>query len=59
MIGNPAASRAVGNALAKNPIAYVIPCHRVIRDVGVINNYRWGNSRKKAIIGWEAAKIGE
>jgi AraC family transcriptional regulator, regulatory protein of adaptative response / methylated-DNA-[protein]-cysteine methyltransferase len=56
MIGKPAASRAVGNALAKNPIAYIIPCHRVIRDIGVINNYRWGNSRKKAIIGWEAAK---
>lgn len=59
MIGKPTSSRAVGNAIARNPIAYVIPCHRVIRAVGVINNYRWGNARKKIIIGWEATKINE
>lgn len=56
-IGNPNASRAVGSALAKNPIAYLIPCHRVIRKVGGIGEYRWGSSRKKAIIGWEAAQL--
>jgi AraC family transcriptional regulator of adaptative response/methylated-DNA-[protein]-cysteine methyltransferase len=55
-IGNPAASRAVGNAVANNPIAYVIPCHRVIRKIGVIGDYRWGSARKKAIFAWEAAK---
>lgn len=59
MIGAPTAARAVGNAIAKNPIAYIIPCHRVIRDIGVINNYKWGNSRKKAMLGWEAAKTDE
>lgn len=59
MIGKPTSSRAVGNAIARNPIAYVIPCHRVIREIGVINNYRWGNARKKIMIGWEATKINE
>jgi len=56
MIGKPGASRAVGNALSQNPIAYVIPCHRVIRKIGVIGDYRWGSARKKAILAWEAAK---
>lgn len=59
MIGKPTSARAVGNAVAINPIAYVLPCHRVIREIGVINNYRWGNTRKKLIIGWEATKINE
>jgi AraC family transcriptional regulator, regulatory protein of adaptative response / methylated-DNA-[protein]-cysteine methyltransferase len=53
--GNPRASRAAGSAIGQNPIAYLIPCHRVIRSTGVIGNYRWGSSRKKAMIGWEAA----
>lgn len=57
IIGKPTSARAVGNAIARNPIAYVIPCHRVIREIGSINNYRWGNARKKIIIGWEACKI--
>lgn len=57
MIGRPSASRTVGNAVGKNPIAFVIPCHRVIRQIGIINNYRWGDTRKKIILGWEAAKI--
>lgn len=56
IIGKPTASRAVGSAIGKNPIAYVIPCHRVIRDVGIINNYKWGSTRKKVIIGWESAQ---
>ena len=56
IIGNPSASRAVGTALANNPIAYLIPCHRVIKKVGSIGEYRWGSTRKQAIIGWEAAQ---
>jgi AraC family transcriptional regulator of adaptative response/methylated-DNA-[protein]-cysteine methyltransferase len=56
-IGNPSASRAVGRALAVNPVAYLIPCHRVIRKVGTPGDYRWGDIRKKALIAWEAAHI--
>ena len=55
-IAAPTASRAVANAIAKNPIAYLIPCHRVIRNTGFIGGYRWGGERKQAIIAWEAAK---
>lgn len=54
-IGNPKAVRAVAGAVARNPISFVIPCHRVIRKMGVINDYRWGTARKKALLGWEAA----
>jgi len=56
-ISSPAAFRAVGNAVAKNPIAYFIPCHRVITKTGNAHNYRWGSARKKAILGWEAVRI--
>jgi AraC family transcriptional regulator of adaptative response/methylated-DNA-[protein]-cysteine methyltransferase len=56
MIGSPKASRAVGSAAGSNPIAYLIPCHRVIQQAGKLGNYRWGSSRKKAILGWEAAR---
>jgi AraC family transcriptional regulator of adaptative response/methylated-DNA-[protein]-cysteine methyltransferase len=55
-INNPNASRAVGTAIGDNPIAYLIPCHRVIRSTGIIGEYRWGTTRKTAMIGWEAAK---
>ncbi len=55
-IQTPNASRAVGTAIAGNPVAYLIPCHRVIRSTGVIGEYHWGSARKTAIIGWEAAK---
>jgi AraC family transcriptional regulator of adaptative response/methylated-DNA-[protein]-cysteine methyltransferase len=55
-IGNPGAVRAVGTAVGDNPVAYLIPCHRVIRKEGVLGEYRWGSLRKKALIGWEAAK---
>lgn len=48
-----AAARAVGGAVAANPLAYLIPCHRVIRETGVVGNYRWGRTRKQAIIAWE------
>jgi len=58
-IGQPKASRAVGNAVAKNPISYIIPCHRVIQSAGVTGNYRWGPARKKAMLGWEFAHSSE
>ena len=54
-IGKPKASRAVGTAIGKNPIAFLIPCHRVIQGSGDIGGYMWGPTRKSAIIGWEAA----
>lgn len=53
--GRPGASRAVGTALGRNPIAVLIPCHRVIRKLGEFGNYRYGVARKKALLGWEAA----
>jgi AraC family transcriptional regulator of adaptative response/methylated-DNA-[protein]-cysteine methyltransferase len=56
-IGVPRASRAVGSAVGRNPVAYLIPCHRVIRSLGVIGDYRWGRERKQAIIGWETARL--
>ena len=52
----PSAARAVGNAVGQNPIAFIIPCHRVIRKMGVIGNYLWGTARKKAMLAWEAAR---
>jgi len=54
-LGNPKASRAVGSAVARNPVACLIPCHRVIKSTGVFGKYRWGSTRKMAIIGREAA----
>jgi AraC family transcriptional regulator of adaptative response/methylated-DNA-[protein]-cysteine methyltransferase len=56
-IAHPKSVRAVANAVAANPVAYLIPCHRVIAKSGQIHQYRWGAVRKKAILGWEAAKI--
>jgi len=56
LIGKPGAARAVGNAIAQNPIGYLIPCHRVIRKAGVIGDYRWGQARKRAMLAWEAAR---
>ena len=58
-IGQDKASRAVGSAVASNPVAVLIPCHRVIRSTGCLGNYHWGPERKAAIIGWEAAKAAE
>lgn len=54
--GSPGASRAVGTAVGSNPVSFLVPCHRVIRSSGVIGQYRWGQARKMAMIGWEAAK---
>lgn len=53
---NPKASRAVGTAIGDNPVAFLIPCHRVIQSSGALGGYHWGMDRKSAIIGWEAAK---
>jgi len=56
-ITRPNTERAVGNAIAKNPVGYLIPCHRVIRKTGQVHHYRWGSERKKAILGWEASHL--
>ncbi|MFV0419447.1 MAG: bifunctional helix-turn-helix domain-containing protein/methylated-DNA--[protein]-cysteine S-methyltransferase [Dysgonomonas sp.] len=53
-LDNPKASRAVGSAVGDNPIAFLIPCHRVIRSTGIIGQYHWNSNRKAAIIGWES-----
>ncbi|NMN35449.1 methylated-DNA--[protein]-cysteine S-methyltransferase [Pedobacter sp. SG918] len=53
---NPNASRAVGTAIGDNPVAFLIPCHRVIQSSGALGGYHWGVNRKTAMIGWEAAK---
>jgi AraC family transcriptional regulator of adaptative response/methylated-DNA-[protein]-cysteine methyltransferase len=52
-LGRPTAARAVGTAVARNSIAYLIPCHRVIRETGVVGDYQWGNVRKRAMLAWE------
>jgi AraC family transcriptional regulator of adaptative response/methylated-DNA-[protein]-cysteine methyltransferase len=54
-VNQPSAARAVGTAVGQNALAYLIPCHRVIRETGVVGNYRWGQVRKKAILAWENA----
>ena len=56
-IGMPSASRAVSNAVAQNPIPVIIPCHRVIRKAGEFGGYHYGTARKKALLGWEAARV--
>ena len=53
-IGRPTASRAVGAAVGKNPISFVVPCHRVLGRSGALTGYHWGLTRKQAILGWEA-----
>jgi AraC family transcriptional regulator of adaptative response/methylated-DNA-[protein]-cysteine methyltransferase len=57
-IDKPSAVRAVANAVAHNPVAYLIPCHRVIRKTGAIGGYRWGSARKMVLLAWEAGKEG-
>jgi AraC family transcriptional regulator of adaptative response/methylated-DNA-[protein]-cysteine methyltransferase len=56
-IGNPQASRAVGTAIGSNPVAFLIPCHRVIQASGNLGGYMWGPTRKTAMIAWEAAQV--
>ncbi|MDH3311082.1 MAG: methylated-DNA--[protein]-cysteine S-methyltransferase [Gammaproteobacteria bacterium] len=55
----PRAVRAVANAVAHNPVAWLIPCHRVIHKSGALGGYRWGVTRKKVLLAWEAAKTGD
>ncbi|HNR06144.1 MAG TPA: methylated-DNA--[protein]-cysteine S-methyltransferase [Saprospiraceae bacterium] len=55
-VKSPGASRAVGSAIGSNPVAFLIPCHRVIQSTGLIGQYHWGPTRKTAMIGWEAAR---
>jgi AraC family transcriptional regulator, regulatory protein of adaptative response / methylated-DNA-[protein]-cysteine methyltransferase len=56
-IGHPTAARAVGAAVGRNPLAYLIPCHRVIRETGVFGGYHWGSTRKKALLAFEQAGL--
>ncbi|GAB4342602.1 MAG: methylated-DNA--[protein]-cysteine S-methyltransferase [Desulfobulbaceae bacterium] len=57
LAGRPDAVRAVAGAVARNPVAWLIPCHRVIAATGQVHNYRWGAARKKAMLGWEAGRV--
>jgi AraC family transcriptional regulator of adaptative response/methylated-DNA-[protein]-cysteine methyltransferase len=56
-IGKPSASRAVGAAVGKNPISFVVPCHRVVGSSGALTGYHWGVPRKRAILGWESGVV--
>ncbi|MDB5540157.1 MAG: methylated-DNA--[protein]-cysteine S-methyltransferase, partial [Devosia sp.] len=57
-IGRPTAARAVGAAVGKNPISFVVPCHRVVGTSGALTGYHWGLPRKRAILGWESGVVG-
>jgi AraC family transcriptional regulator of adaptative response/methylated-DNA-[protein]-cysteine methyltransferase len=57
-LGDPKASRAVGAAVGRNPVACIIPCHRVVHSDGAVGNYMWGAERKRAILAWEAGRYG-
>lgn len=55
-LGQPSAARAVGSAVAANPVGFLIPCHRVIQQSGRLGGYHRGETRKQAILAWEAAR---
>lgn len=57
-LGKPNAARAVGAAVGRNPISFVVPCHRVLGKSGALTGYHWGLTRKRAILGWEAGQVG-
>ena len=57
-IRKPAAARAVGAAVGKNPVSFVVPCHRVVGKSGELTGYHWGITRKRAMLGWEAGQVG-
>jgi AraC family transcriptional regulator of adaptative response/methylated-DNA-[protein]-cysteine methyltransferase len=57
-INSPKASRAVGAAVGKNPISFVVPCHRALGKSGALTGYHWGITRKQAMLGWEAGQLG-
>ena len=56
-LGRPTAARAVGTAVGKNPVSFVVPCHRVMGKSGDITGYHWGLTRKRAMLGWEAGRV--
>ena len=56
-LGQPTASRAVGSAVGRNPISFVVPCHRVLRGDGSLGGYHWGLTRKRALIGWKTGRL--
>ena len=56
-LGKPTASRAVGSAVGRNPLSFVVPCHRVLRADGTLGGYHWGLTRKRALIGWETGRM--
>jgi AraC family transcriptional regulator, regulatory protein of adaptative response / methylated-DNA-[protein]-cysteine methyltransferase len=58
-LGRPTAARAVGTAVGRNPISFVVPCHRVLGRDGSLTGYHWGLTRKRALIGWEAGRVAE
>ena len=58
-LGVPSASRAVGTAVGRNPVSFVVPCHRVMRGDGNLGGYHWGLTRKRALIGWECGRLGQ
>jgi AraC family transcriptional regulator, regulatory protein of adaptative response / methylated-DNA-[protein]-cysteine methyltransferase len=58
-LGRPTAARAVGAAVGRNPISFVVPCHRVLGRDGSLTGYHWGLTRKRALIGWEAGRVAE
>ena len=55
---SPGAARAVGGAVAANPVAWLIPCHRVLRADGALGGYHWGPERKRAMLAWERLHTG-
>jgi AraC family transcriptional regulator of adaptative response/methylated-DNA-[protein]-cysteine methyltransferase len=57
-IRKPTAARAVGAAVGKNPVSFVVPCHRVVGKSGDLTGYHWGITRKRAMLGWEAGQVG-
>jgi AraC family transcriptional regulator of adaptative response/methylated-DNA-[protein]-cysteine methyltransferase len=57
-IQNPKASRAVGAAIGRNPVSFVVPCHRALGKDGTLTGYHWGITRKQAMLGWEAGQVG-
>jgi AraC family transcriptional regulator of adaptative response/methylated-DNA-[protein]-cysteine methyltransferase len=56
-VGSTKGARAVGNAVSRNPVAWLIPCHRVLQKSGGFGDYRYGSARKQAILGWELASL--
>jgi AraC family transcriptional regulator of adaptative response/methylated-DNA-[protein]-cysteine methyltransferase len=56
-IGRPTAARAVGAAVGRNPVSFVVPCHRVLGRSGALTGYHWGLTRKQAMLGWETGRL--